>query len=291
MANIFSKIPRFGKRKPLVPVIRLDGAIGAVTPLRSGLCLRQVNSGLEKAFSIGKAQAVAIAINSPGGSAVQSALIFHRIRQLAEENEKSVLVFVEDVAASGGYMLAIAGDEIYADPSSIIGSIGVISASFGFVEAIKKLGVERRIHTAGENKSILDPFLPPKKADIEKLKKLQLGVHESFKDMVRARRGAKLDEANKDLYSGAFWSGEQAREMGLIDNLGAMHEVLKEKFGADVVLKPIAGSKKGILSRLVPGMSEGRTDAANALGQLRQGLAEDVLSALEARALWSRYGL
>ncbi len=292
MAKKSSKLFFWRNRKSVVPVIRLHGTIGAVTPLRPGLTLQHVNPVLEKAFSIGKAKAVAISINSPGGSPVQSALIFHRIRQLAAKEEKQVLIFTEDVAASGGYMLAIAGDEIYADPSSIIGSIGVVSAGFGFVDAIKKLGIERRVHTAGENKSILDPFVPEKKADIERLKQMQLDVHDHFKDLVRERRGAKLDETDKELFSGAFWSGGKARDLGLIDGLGNMHTVLREKFGEDVVMKPISGPRKGLLSRFLPGGGmEERWAGDIDLAGLRSGLADDLVSSLEARTIWSRFGL
>ncbi len=281
-----------GKKRPaLVPVLRLQGTIGAVTPLRPGLTLQHVDPMLEKAFAMKKAKAIAVMINSPGGSPVQSAQIFHRMRQLADKHEKQVLVFIEDVGASGGYMLALAGDEIYADVSSIVGSIGVVSSGFGFVEAIKKLGVERRVHTAGENKSILDPFLPSKKADVERLKALQLEVHEAFKDMVRARRGAKLDEENKDLFSGAFWSGGQAKALGLIDDVGNMHAVLKAKFGDDLELKPISAAKKGLLSRIIPGASDERANLATLLETAPQGLGDELISAVEARAVWARFGL
>lgn len=280
-----------GKKRPLIPILRLQGTIGAVTPLRPGLTLQAVDPVLEKAFAIKKAKAVALLINSPGGSPVQSAQIFHRIRQLADEKDKQVLVFIEDVGASGGYMLALAGDEIYADVSSIVGSIGVVSAGFGFVDAIKKLGVERRVHTAGENKSILDPFLPSKKADVDRLKALQLEVHEAFKDMVRQRRGGKLDESNKDLFSGAFWSGGQAKEIGLIDDVGNMHAVLKAKFGEDAELKPISAPKKGLLSRLIPGAAEERADANALVDRFSSGLGDELISSLEARAVWARFGL
>ncbi|MEM8648723.1 MAG: S49 family peptidase, partial [Pseudomonadota bacterium] len=205
--------------------------------------------------------------------------------------EKQVLVFIEDVGASGGYMLALAGDEIYADASSIVGSIGVVSAGFGFVDAIKKLGVERRVHTAGENKSILDPFLPTKQADVDRLKALQLEVHDAFKDMVRERRGSKLDEDNKDLFSGAFWSGVQAKNLGLIDDLGVMHTVLETKFGKEVELKPISAPKKGLLSRLIPGAAEERLDPGAVADRFSAGLGDEIISSLEARAVWARFGL
>ena len=291
MFKFFKRLLPGRKRPPLVPVLRLQGTIGAVTPLRPGLTLQHVDPILEKAFAIKKANAIALVINSPGGSPVQSAQIFHRIRQLADKNEKQVLVFIEDVGASGGYMLALAGDEIYADVSSIVGSIGVVSAGFGFVDAIKKLGIERRVHTAGENKSILDPFLPSKKADVERLKALQLEVHEAFKDMVRQRRGAKLDETNEDMFSGAFWSGGQAKEMGLIDDVGNIHEVLKAKFGDELELKPISAPKKGLLSRLIPGASDERADVGALLDRASTGLGDELISSLEARAVWARFGL
>ncbi len=275
----------------MIPVLRLHGTIGAVTPLRPGLTLQHVDPVLEKAFGVKRAKTIAILINSPGGSPVQSAQIFHRIRQLADEKDKQVLVFIEDVGASGGYMLALAGDEIYADVSSIVGSIGVVSAGFGFVDALKKLGVERRVHTAGENKSILDPFLPTKKADVERLKKLQLEVHEAFKDMVRERRVGKLDEADKDLFSGAFWSGGQAKALGLVDDVGNMHAVLKAKFGKDAELKPISAPKKGLLSRLIPGAAEERADAGAIADRFSAGLGDELISSLEDRAVWARYGL
>lgn len=275
----------------MIPVVRLHGTIGAVTPLRPGLTLQHVDPVLEKAFGMKRAQTVAMLINSPGGSPVQSAQIFHRIRQLADENEKKVLVFIEDVGASGGYMLALAGDEIYADVSSIVGSIGVVSAGFGFVDALKKLGIERRVHTAGENKSILDPFLPSKPADVERLKKLQLEVHEAFKDMVRERRGTKLDETDKDLFSGAFWSGGQAKALGLVDETGNMHAVLREKFGKEAELKPISAPKKGLLSRLIPGAAEERAHAGAMIDRFSAGLGDELISSLEDRAVWARYGL
>ncbi|MEM8687094.1 MAG: S49 family peptidase [Pseudomonadota bacterium] len=291
MFKFFKRLLSGKKRPALIPVVRLQGAIGAVTPLRPGLTLQHVDPVLEKAFTVKRAKAVALLINSPGGSPVQSTQIFRRIRQLADEHEKRVLVFIEDVGASGGYMLALAGDEIYADASSIVGSIGVVSAGFGFVDAIKKLGVERRVHTAGENKSILDPFLPSKKADVDRLKTLQLEVHEAFKDMVRERRGSKLDEDNKDLFSGAFWSGIQAKDLGLIDDLGVMHTVLEAKFGKDVELKAISAPKKGLLSRLIPGAAEERMDPGAVVDRFSAGLGDEIISSLEARAVWARFGL
>ena len=207
LSKIRSILPkRFRNDKPIIPVVRLQGAIGMQSPMRSGLSLASAALPLEKAFSIKKAPAVALIINSPGGSPVQSRLIFKRIRDLAEENEKEVLVFVEDVAASGGYMIAVAGDEVFVDPSSIVGSIGVVAAGFGFTELIKKIGVDRRVYTAGEKKVTLDPFQPEVPDDIAYLKGLQLELHETFIDLVKSRRADVLSE-DPDLFTGKFWTG------------------------------------------------------------------------------------
>ena len=238
MASLKNLIPkRFRKEVPVIPVVRLQGTImPGGSQLRPALNLATVSPLLNKAFADKKAPAVAISINSPGGSPVQSRLIYRRIRDLAEEKDKRVLVFVEDVAASGGYMIAVAGDEIIADPSSIVGSIGVISASFGFPELLKKIGVERRVYTAGKNKATLDPFQPEKKADIDHLKGLQEEIHRVFIDLVRERRGDKLaDEEN--LFTGMFWSGLSGKELGLVDALGDMRSFLKERFGEKVEMK------------------------------------------------------
>ena len=275
------------RRAPVVPVVRLSGLIGVSTPLRPGLTLAAVASPLQRAFSIKSAKAVAIVINSPGGSPVQSRLIYRRIRALAEEKELPVYVFCEDVAASGGYMLALAGDEIYADPSSIVGSIGVLSAGFGFDKAIKKLGVERRVYTAGRNKLLLDPFQPEKPEDVKRLKAIQNEVHEIFKQMVRERRGPKLTGREQALFSGEFWSGEGALKLGLIDALGDMRTVLREKFGDEVKLKLISSQRGWLRRRLA---ATGRDTADPALPGLSAGWADELLSTLEARALWARYG-
>ena len=278
------------KRAPLVPVLRLTGAIGMAAPLRPGLSLASCASQINRAFSYKNAAAVAIAINSPGGSPVQSRLIYARIRALADEKKLPVYFFCEDVAASGGYMLALAGDEIYADPSSIIGSIGVISAGFGFDKAISRLGIERRVYTAGKNKLSLDPFQPEKAEDIKRLKGIQNEVHEIFKSMVRERRGAKLKGSEASLFNGEFWTGSTALELGLVDGLGDMRQVMRGKFGEDVRLKLVSGAR-GWLRRgfTVPGMK-----AASALlggGEAAANWPDEVLSTLEIRALWSRYGL
>jgi signal peptide peptidase SppA len=279
-------------RKPIVPVLRLSGAIGMASPLRAGLSMATAAGPIERAFSMSKTPTVAVVINSPGGSPVQSSLIFKRIRQLAEEKKKKVVVFCEDVAASGGYYLAVAGDEIYADAASIVGSIGVISAGFGLEKAIERLGIERRVYTAGLNKGSLDPFLPEKADDIERLKALQRDVHDVFIGVVKDRRGAKLRGPDTELFSGAFWSATKAQELGLIDGIADVRSKMREMHGSKVVLKMVPMGGGGLLSRLRRG---GGADAVAGLagggGSLTAGLADDVISAIEARALWARYGL
>lgn len=267
---------------PTIPVLRLTGMIGAVTPLRPGLSLASMAEPIERAFAMKWAPAVAIVVNSPGGSPVQSRLIFKRIRALAEEKAKPVYVFAEDVMASGGYLIALAGDEIYADDNSIVGSIGVVSASFGFVRAIDKLGVERRVYTSGESKVSLDPFLPEKEDDIERLKALQRDVHESFISLVRERRGARLKEDGGKLFTGEFWSGERARDLGLVDGLSDVRTKMREIYGEKVKLKLIS-SERGWLRRRL-----GLVGSMGGDGQA--SLAEDALSTLEARAIWARFG-
>lgn len=289
---------RLFNRRPVVPVLRFQGPIGMATPLRPGLSLATAAGPIEKAFSMSKLPSVAISINSPGGSPVQSNLIFRRVRQLAKEKEKRVYVFAEDLCASGGYFLALSGDEIYADPSSIVGSIGVVSAGFGFVEAIDKLGVARRVYTSGTNKGSLDPFLPEKDDDVARLKAIQQDVHESFIAAVKERRGEKLADRNGDMFTGAFWSGPKAAEMGLIDGLGDLRSKMRELHGEKIRLKVVPFGGGGLLAkfRRLPGMG-GVGASHGGIGQgIGQGigaplsLGEDILSAIEARALWSRFG-
>ena len=279
---------RYRKSAPLVPVVRLRGVIApGGSSLQQSLSLAAVAPALERAFAVKKAPAVAISVNSPGGSPVQSRLIFKRIRDLAAEKDKTVLVFTEDVAASGGYMLALAGDEIIADPSSIVGSIGVVSAGFGFTEAIRKIGVERRVYTAGRNKSTLDPFQPEKEDDIERLKAIQIEVHQTFIDLVRERRADRLAD-DPDLFTGRFWAGGKARELGLVDHLGDMRAFVRERYGDKAQLKLVT-MPRGLLGRRPqPGVTGlGGTDPAPIAAQAAGGL----LSALEERALWNQYGL
>ncbi len=273
----------FRKNKPVIPVVRLQGAIGMSGPIRSGLSLATAALPLEKAFSVKKAPAVALIVNSPGGSPVQSRLIFKRIRDLAKENEKDVLVFVEDVAASGGYMIALAGDEIFVDPSSIVGSIGVVAAGFGFTELIKKIGVDRRVYTAGEKKVTLDPFQPEVPEDIEYLKSLQLEIHETFIDLVKYRRGDVLSD-DPDLFTGKFWTGRTAIQLGLVDAIGDLRSVLKERYGEKAEPRLIS-APRGLLGRKA-GVGVSLSGA-----RLTEGLGEDLISAAEERLTWMRYGL
>jgi signal peptide peptidase SppA len=275
-------------RTPIVPVLRLSGAIGMVTPLRPGLSIASLAEPLQKAFEMSKCPSIALIVNSPGGSAVQSSLILKRIRALADEFEKKIHVFCEDVVASGGYYIAIGGDEIYAEPSSIVGSIGVISSGFGFVEAIEKLGVQRRVYTAGRSKAILDPFLPEKPEDIERLAALQRDAHDVFIGAVKERRAGKLKGPDAELFSGAFWSGKQALDYGLIDGISDIRTRMRELYGDKVRLKVVPIERAGLLSRLR------RAPALDGLAALtnRDGtLTDELLSTLETRALWARYGL
>ena len=270
---------------PVVTVVRLSGIIGQIGPLRRGLSLRGIAAQLERAFQPKRLRAVALAVNSPGGSPVQAALIFRRIRQLARKKDVPVLVFIEEVAASGGYWLACAGDEIYADENSIVGSIGVISASFGFVDALKRFGVERRVHTSGEHKSALDPFLPEDPHDVSRLKSIQAEVHESFKTLVRSRRGRKLRLAEEQLFNGDFWTGRRAHEIGLIDGLADMRAVITDRFGSDVRMVPV-GERVGWLRRRL-GMRVER----HAPDMIGAGFATGLIATLEERFFWSRFGL
>lgn len=276
-------------RNPVVPVLRFSGPIGMATPLRPGLALASVAGPIEKAFALSKLPTVAVVVNSPGGSPVQSNLIFRRMRQLAKEKEKRVYVFCEDIAASGGYFLALAGDEIYADPSSIVGSIGVISAGFGLDKLIDRFGIERRVHTAGKDKGALDPFRPERPEDVALLKELQRDVHEVFMNVVKERRAGKLNGADDDLFSGSFWSAPRARELGLIDGIADLRSKMQELHGRKVKLKPVPLTGGGLLSRFrrLPGFQSITNDGF----AFAPSFADDLISAVEARALWSRFGL
>jgi signal peptide peptidase SppA len=264
-----------GLGRTTIPVVRLHGVIAAEQ--RQGrLNIATVAPLLQRAFAIKAAPVVAIIVNSPGGSPVQSRLIAKRIRDLAEEHHKPVLVFVEDAAASGGYFIAVAGDEIIVDPSSIIGSIGVIMAGFGFVGALEKLGVERRVHTAGNNKSTLDPFLPEKKSDIERIKQVETDIHNVFIDVVKKRRGARLKGADETLFTGEWWTGMRGVELGLADAVGDLHETLHTRYGPHLNLKVIEPRRSWFgLPRL----------------GFAASLGGDISATIEDRALWARFGL
>jgi signal peptide peptidase SppA len=274
-------IQRLREPPPVVAVLRLAGVIGLPTAVRGNLTLANLAASIERAFATRGVKAVALAVSSPGGSPVQSALIHKRIRALAEEKEVPVFAFAEDVAASGGYWLALAADEIYADENSIVGSIGVISAGFGFEGLLERLGVERRVHAQGDKKQLLDPFAPEKPADLKRLEKLQKEIHESFKTLVRSRREGKLKGSDRKLFSGEFWTGREALELGLVDGLGDLRAVMRERFGDKVKLRLMAPERSWLRRRL------GLSEAAAGPG----AWAEQLIAAAEARALWARYGL
>jgi len=265
----------FFKKKNIVSHIKLNGVIGNAGKFKQGIDFLGQEEIISKAFSVKKAVCVAISINSPGGSPVQSHLIYNFIRQQAKTNKKKVIVFAEDVAASGGYLVACAGDEIYANSSSIIGSIGVIYSSFGFTELIKKFGIERRVHTAGKNKSTLDPFLEEKTEDINRLKNIQLDLHKDFINVVEKSRGSKLVKSEVELFSGEFWSGSKAKNLGLIDEIGDANQILKEKFGENVEIKKFEKSKSWLSKKL-----SSSNDHIDQLANI-----------LDEKSIWQRYGL
>ena len=263
------------RARPVVPVLRLAGVIGGLSMLRGGLNLAGLAGIIEQAFKQRGAVSVALQVNSPGGSPVQSALIHNRIRQLAMEKRVPVVAFAEDVAASGGYWLALAADEIYADPNSIVGSIGVVSAGFGFPRLLERIGVERRVHTQGAHKTLLDPFRDERPEDVERLLALQRDMHDSFKAMVRERRGIKLKADDATLFEGDIWTGRRALELGLIDGLGDLRSVMRARYGDKVRLRRIGERTSWLRRRLGFG----------------SGLVRETLAELEERAMWARYGL
>ena len=271
---------RFRKEVARVSVVRLSGAIGAVSPIRPGLSMSTVAPSLERAFSVPDLSAVALVINSPGGSPVQSHLIYRRIRALAAEKNVKVFAFVEDAAASGGYMIACAADEIVADPASLVGSIGVVSAGFGFDRLIERIGVERRVHTQGEAKAMLDPFRPENPQDIVRLKEIQADVQALFTGLVRERRPS-LD-GSRDLFTGAVWTGRQAVELGLVDALGDLRSTLRARYGDTVELRLVADARGSWIARLLRRAGPGQTATE---------LPDAVIAAVEERAAWARLGL
>ena len=263
------------KNDPIIACVSLNGVIGKDSKFSSGINFDNVSPILKRAFNTKKVKAVAITINSPGGSPVQSELIYNYIRELSVEKKIPVYTFAQDVAASGGYWLLLSGDEVYAHNSSIIGSIGVIFSGFGFVDLIKKIGVERRIYTEGKNKAILDPFLPEENENIEILKDAQRDIYEGFKDLVKSRRVAKLKESEEKLFTGAFWSGKKSAELGLVDGICDMRSKMKEKFGDKIEIKKIT-IKKGLLKSF---FSE------------KSPLVDGLFSKLEERISFNKFGL
>ncbi len=264
----------FFKKKKIVSHLRLTGVIGNVGKFKQGIEYSSQEEMIKKAFSVKKAEAVAISINSPGGSPVQSHLIYKFIREQSKKNKKKVIIFAEDVAASGGYLIACAGDEIYANASSIIGSIGVIYSSFGFKDLIQKIGVQRRVYTAGKNKSTLDPFLDEKEEDIQRLKNIQLELHQEFINVVEESRSTKLNKTDVELFSGEFWSGKTSLKLGLIDGIGNAEQILREKFGEDVEIKKFEKSKGWLAKKL----------------SSSEDHADKLISVLEERSIWQKYG-
>jgi signal peptide peptidase SppA len=280
-------IERFRNPPPVVAVVRLDGVIGP-RQWRSALSLANQAAALDRAFRLSNLRAVALAVNSPGGSPVQSALIYRRIRQLAAEKGVKVYAFAEDVAASGGYWLALAGDEIYAEEASLIGSIGVVTQSFGLDRLIERFGIERRVYTAGESKSMLDPFRPEDPNDVARLSVLQQDIHQSFKDHVRQRRLGKIDAADDGLFTGEVLTGRMALARGLIDGIGDLRSVMRERFGDRVRLVPVAAQqrRRWWWPRALPSAA-----ASAVVERERWAPIADFLYWLEARALWARFGL
>jgi len=278
---------RLRRGAAVVPVVRLSGLIGAVTPLRPGMSLAGVARTLERAFSMKNAKAVALVIHSPGGSPVQSRQIYLRIRHLAAEKKLPVLVFVEDVAASGGYMVACAGDEIFCDPSSIMGSIGVVGGTFGFQDLIKRIGVERRLYTAGEHKGMLDPFLPENPDDVTRIKAIQREIHALFIALVKQSRGARLKATDDVLFTGEYWAGETSVSLGLADAVGDLRSTLRARYG-DKVVTPVVAPSTGLLSGLLGRKSAGAGTLAPLDGFT--GLPDELISALESREIWAKFG-
>ena len=266
---------RFFSKDINIPTLRLTGVIGQAGIARSGLTIAGIEKLVDKLFSDKKAPAVALIINSPGGSPTQSSLIAEKIINLAKEKNKKVYAFIEDVAASGGYWLACAADEIYVDLNSIVGSIGVISPGFGFVDLIKKIGVERRVYTSGKSKSFLDPFKEEKKEDIDRLKSIQEQIHENFIEYVKSRRGSKLlSSAEDEIFSGLFWVGKKGVDLGLADGIGSINQIIREKYGNKAKIKIIDQKKSFLQKRLSSSINN-----------------NDIFNRLEEMIMWSRYGL
>lgn len=279
-----NKFSFLGFRRPTVAVLRLEGVIGSVSNLRRGLSLKTTEQRLEAAFKSRCLKAVALIINSPGGSPVQSDLIAKRLRDLADEREVPIYTFIEDVGASGGYWLACAGDEIYARSSSIIGSVGVVSGGFGFAEVIRRYGIERRLYTSGDKKAMNDPFSPEKSSEVKHLKALQKEIHEDFISAVKARRGKRLNSRDQTLFSGAYWTGKQALKLGLIDGIGDLRDVMREKIGDEVHFKIYDESRSWLQRRF--------SIERPAVSEIGSGIAfaNELIAAVEERLWWNRFG-
>jgi len=273
-----------GGGPPVVSVVKLHGAIAPSGRLSNALSLERLAATLERAFTGKPVKAVALSINSPGGTAAQSMLLYGRIRALAEEKRLPVFAFAEDAAASGGYMLACAADEIFVSESSIVGSIGVIASGFGFEKLIDKAGIERRLFTAGQRKSLLDPFLPVDPEDVERLKAVQLDIHDSFKALVRARRGSRLKAPEDELFSGEFWTGRRAVALGLADGIADLRGEMRRRYGKDVAFRVLAPER-----RLRLGVGRVKSEAQGSF--IGAALMDDMLARIEARAIWARFGL
>ncbi|HSR71865.1 MAG TPA: S49 family peptidase [Kiloniellales bacterium] len=295
LRSLLSRLPvqRFKHPPPVVAVVGLTGVIGSLGPLRGGMTVTGLEPVLERAVKLPRLAALALVVNSPGGSATQSDLIARRIRDIAGEKQIPVYAFCEDVAASGGYWLACAADRIYVRETSIIGSIGVISASFGFNELLQRMGVERRVHTAGEKKAMLDPFRPEDPEDVARLQAIQREMHETFKTWVRECRGGRLKTPEEELFSGEFWTGRRALELGLADEIGELRQVLRARFGESVKLHRVDGRRPWWRRRMgfarAGGLS-GFRDPGPGLPEPRDWAA-GLLAAVEERAHWARFGL
>ena len=273
----------FLKKKKIVPVVYMSGIIGNVGALKNGITISSTQDLLEKAFKIKNSAAGALIINTHGGSPTQSSLIYKRIKKLAKKNKTKVIFFVEDVAASGGYYIACAGDEIYVDENSIVGSIGVIYTSFGFDKLIKKYGIERRIFTTGKYKSILDSFQKQKLSDVKKLKSIQSEIFKNFKEVVLKSRGKKINIQNNNIFSGSFWAGKEAVKLGLVDGVGDLNTIMEKKFGEKIKYIPIKPKKsflKGVLSR---------SSYFKDLVDTKETIS-DMMEYMESRNIWGRYG-
>jgi len=282
--QLLSLLPMFTPSKPVIAILRLCGVIGKTGSFKSGLTIESLNELIEKAFEIKKLLAVCLIINSPGGSPVQSELIAARIRSLAQEKKVKVYSFVEDVAASGGYWLACAGEQIYACSSSIIGSIGVVSSGFGFHEAINKLGIERRVYSQGKNKSVLDPFKPEQESDIEIVKNIQKQIHDHFIDYVKERRAGKLTQTDDILFNGEFWTAQSALDYGLIDGVDNIYNVIKKKFGKDVKIEYIANKQSWFKKKV--GLINHETAQ-----DFSQTLVDSLIDSVETKIMYDKFNM